>query len=124
MRSIDAVFPLSGGIGIFVSVTTVVSAATGGSRVGCGVGVGAPDAAGLPTAAGVADRVGFAVGAAVVAIAAAVGAGDGPAAEPPQDVTRIAPTARIASRLAPNRTLIVVPPASLAGNIPRSDRRR
>src|SRR5438105_11066787 len=81
MRSMDAVLPLSGGIGIFVSETTVVSAATGGSKVGCGVG--APDPAGLAAAVGVAlGAAVVALGAAVVAIAAAVGDGEGPAAEP------------------------------------------
>src|SRR5437870_5619622 len=89
MRSMDAVLPLSGGIGILVSETTVVSAATGGSRVGCGVG--APDA-------GVAEAVGLGVGAAVVATAATVGEADGPADEPPQDATRMTPAERIADR--------------------------
>src|SRR2546423_14027066 len=82
MRSMDAVLPLSGGIGIFVSVTTVVSPATGGSRVGCGVG--APDPAGLAAAVGVGlGAAVVALGAAVVAMAAAVGGGEGPAAGAP-----------------------------------------
>src|SRR6266568_3101437 len=122
MRSIDAVLPLSGGIGILVRVTAVVSPATGGSSVGCGVGVGAVDAAALPAV------VGVALGAAVVAIAAAVGEGDvgdgdGPAAEP-HAVIRITPTARLANRPAPNRTPIVVPPTSPRGNACFEDRRR
>src|SRR5712692_4362632 len=108
MRSMDAVLPLRCGIGIFVSVTMVVSAAIGGSRVGCGVG--APDPAALPPAVGAA----VALGAAVVAIAAVVDDGDGPAAEP-HDVIRITPAARIANQPAPNRTPIVVSPASNGG---------
>src|SRR5438132_10660112 len=115
MRSIDAVLPLSGGIGIFVRLTTVVFSAMGGSRVGCGVGVGAVDAAALPAVVGVGVGVGagVALGATVVAIAAIVGEGEGPAAEP-HDVIRITPAARIASRPASNRIPIVVPPTSPA----------
>src|SRR5438309_1459518 len=113
MRSIDAVLPLSGGIGIFVRVTTVVFSAIGGSRVGCGVGVGAVDAAALPAVVGVGVGVGVALGATVVAIAAIVGEGEGPAAAP-HDVIRITPAARIASRPASNRIPIVVPPTSPA----------
>src|SRR5437016_13949726 len=113
MRSIDAVLPLSGGIGIFVRLTTVVFSAIGGSRVGCGVGVGAVDAAALPAAVGVGVGVGVALGATVVAIAAIVGEGEGPAAEP-HDVITITPAARIASRPASNRIPIVVPPTSPA----------
>jgi hypothetical protein len=78
------------------------------------VGVGAVDPAALPAAVG----VGVALGAALVAIAAAVGDGDvgdgdGPAAEPHEEI-RVAPAARIANQLAPNRIPIVVPPASVA----------
>jgi len=111
----ETVLPLRGGIGIFVSVTTVVSPAIGGSRVGCGVG--APDPAALPPAVGAGVALGAAVvalGAAVVAIAAVVDDGDGPAAEP-HDVIRITPAARIANQPAPNRTPIVVSPASNGG---------
>jgi len=73
------------------------------------VGVGAVDPAALPAAVG----VGVALGAAVVAIAAVVGDGvvgdgDGPAAEPHEEI-RIAPAARIANQPAPNRIPIVVP---------------
>src|SRR5713101_4986591 len=116
MRSMETVLPLRGGIGIFVSVTTVVSPAIGGSRVGCGVG--APDPAGLPAAVG----AGVGLGAAVVATAAGVGDGEGPAAEP-HDVIRITPAARIANRPAPNCTSIVVPPTSTRGKIRRAGRR-
>src|SRR5882672_11328632 len=107
MRSMDAVLPLSGGIGIVVRGTTVVFSATGGSSVGRGVGVGALDAPVLPTEAGVGVGVGVgvALGAKVVAIAAAVGEGEGPVAEP-HDVMRITPAARIANRPASNRTPI------------------
>src|SRR5712691_8889338 len=101
----DAVLPLSGGIGIVVRVTTVVFSAIGGSRVGRGDGVGALDAAALPTAVGVAlGAAVVALGAAVVAIAA-VGEGEGPAAEP-HAVIRITPAARIANRPVSNRTPI------------------
>src|SRR2546423_3241115 len=118
MRSMDAVLPLSGGIGIFVSVTTVVSPATGGSRVGCGVG--APDPAGLAAVVGVGlGAAVVALGAAVVAIAAAVGDGEGPAAEP-HALIRSAPAARIANLPAPNRTSIVVPPKPTAGKYANS----
>src|SRR6267143_6869397 len=103
MRSMDAVLPLNGGIGIVVRATTVVFSATGGSSVGRGVGVGAPDAPVLPTEVGVGVGVGVALGAAVVAIAATVDEGEGPAAEP-HDVMRITPAARIANRPASNRT--------------------
>src|SRR5256886_11283213 len=106
MRSMDAVLPVSGGIAIFASATTVVSRAMGGRRVGCGVGVGAAEAAALPAG------VGVAVGRAVVVTAAAVGDGEGPLAEPHEEI-RIAAAARVANRLAPNRTPIVVPPTSL-----------
>jgi len=86
----------------------VVFSATGGSSVGRGVGVGALDAPVLPTEAGVGVGVGVALGATVVAIAATVDEGEGPAAEP-HDVMRITPAARIANRPASNRTFIVVP---------------
>src|SRR5439155_18851915 len=119
LRSMESVLPLSGGIGIFVRVTTVVSPAIGGSRVGCGVGVGAVDAAALPGVVG----VGVALGAAVVAIAAGVGEGDGPAA-PPQDVIRIIAAARLANRPLSNRTPIVVPVTSLARETCIDERRR
>src|SRR5207248_7610758 len=91
MMSMDAVLPLSGGIGIFVSETTVVSAATGGSSVGCGVG--APDAS---VVEGV--ELGDGVGAAVVATAATVGEADGPTDVPPHDATMSAPAERIADQ--------------------------
>jgi len=91
---------------VFVRVTTVVSPAIGGSRVGCGVGVGAAEAAALPAV------VGVALGTAVVVTAAAVGDGEGPLAEPHEEI-RITAAARVANRLAPNRTPIVVPPTSL-----------
>src|SRR5437899_10721714 len=96
MRSIDAVLPLSGGIGIFVRLTTVVFSAIGGSRVGCGVGVGAVDAAALPAVVGVGVGVGagVALGATVVAIAAIVGHGEGPAGAPP-DGSRTPPAPRL-----------------------------
>src|SRR5438105_8824934 len=103
MRSMDAVLPLSGGIGILVSETTVVSAATGGSKVGCGVG--APDAPGVAEGLGLGDGV----GAAVVATATTVGAADGPAAVPPHGATRIAPAERIADRRI-GRAVIGSPP--------------
>src|SRR5438094_208550 len=80
MRSMDAVLPLSGGMKVFVRVTTVVSPAIGGSRVGCGVGVGAAEAAALPAV------VGVALGTAVVVTAAAVGEGEGPLAEPHEEI--------------------------------------
>src|SRR5437764_995345 len=106
MRSIDAVFPASGGIGIFVSGTTVVSAATGGSTVGWGVGApGASDA----VAVGAGDLVGLAVGAALVATA--TGDADGATAVPPHAVMRIAtpmiarPPVRLVIRSSPPRCM-------------------
>src|SRR6266536_513853 len=103
MMSMDAVLPLSGGIGIFVSDTTVVSAATGGSSVGCGVG--APDAPGV--AEGV--ELGDGVGAAVVATAATVGEADGPRDVPVHDARRSAPAERIADQRI-GRAVIRSPP--------------
>src|SRR5438132_7990751 len=108
MRSIDAVLPASGGITVFVSGTTVVSAATGGRSVGCGVG--------WPGASvGVAVGAVVGVGAAVVATAAFVGDAEGAAAVPPQDVMTIAIVARVASH--PVRGLIVFPPSFVLRNI-------
>src|SRR5713226_6214756 len=104
MRSIDAVLPASGGIRVLVSGTTVVSAATGGSSVGCGVGWPG-------TSVGVAVGAGVGVGAAVVATAAFVGDADGAAAEPPQDVITIAMAARVASRPV-NVPIVTLPIAS------------
>src|SRR5260221_3627210 len=117
MRSIDAVLPASGGITVLVSGTTVVSAATGGRSVGCGVG--APG-----TSVGVAVGTGVGVGAAVEATATFVGDGDadGAAAEPPQDVMRIAIVARVASH--PVLGPIVFPPPFVLRNIRSPDRPR
>src|SRR5438132_14399753 len=105
MRSIDAVLPASGGIAVLVSATTVVSAATGGRSVGCGVG--------WPGASvGVAVGTGVGVGAAVVATAAFVGDAEGATAVPPHDAMRIAIVARIASHpVHPSRGPIVIPPS-------------
>jgi hypothetical protein len=99
MRSIEAVLPLSGRIGIFVRVTTVMSPAIGGRRVGCGVGVGTVDPDEL-AAADVVDGDGS----------------GGGTARSDQDH----PRGQIANPPAPNRTPIVVPPAfSSPNNMPR-----
>src|SRR5690242_3006480 len=104
MMSMDAVLPWSGGIGIFVSGTVVVSPATGGRSVGCGVGApGARDA----VAVGVGDFVGLAVGAAVVATATGLGDADGTATVPPHALLRIA--AAMIARVADRAFIVVLP---------------
>src|SRR5438045_1208447 len=110
MMSIDAVLPASGGIGIFVSGTVVVSPGTGASRVGCGVGVGAADAPVLPAAVAAVVVVGVGVGdggAAVVAAATAEVDAVGPAPGPPQAVGTMTRITAIASRRSPVRSIMV-----------------
>src|SRR5438105_474508 len=129
MMSIDAVLPASGGIGIFVNGTVVVSPGTGASRVGCGVGVGATDAPGLPAAVAAVVVVGVGVGdggGAVVAAAAAELDAVGPAPGPPQAVGRMMRTIAIASRRSPFRSIMVRLPRSVFGakiRRPRAGRR-
>src|SRR5437588_263998 len=109
MMSIDAVLPASGGIGILVSGTVVVSAATGARSVGCGVGVGAPDAPAPAAVVGatVAVGVGVGVGAAVVAAASGDGDADGLTPEPPHAVGRMIRSPAIASRRSAVRWIMV-----------------